>query len=313
MLRRNIILGGLGFIGRNLTDTLLLQNESVLIIDNNVHNLDWHMGEFYKSNSKFKVEIKNCADAESLSQMVRDFQPDQVFHLAANSDIGRNDSILYDFQNTLLTTLALCEVLRIGVKIPSILFASSSAIYGDSVHPMSINGNEICAPINTYGWAKIASELSLRGACNLSGTELKIARFPNVVGPHLTHGLLFDLISKRKNLDKSIEILGDGTQKKPFVHVSELIDILVQRKTKDSAIFEVFNITPTDQITVKEIVDIFSSIIPESIKFSYQIQRHGWQGDVPEYLFDVEEARLFQTVVPSTSLDAVTRSIYENL
>lgn len=311
--RRNLILGGLGFVGRNLVDNLLLSGEVVHVIDVNIHEQEWHLGESYKRNHDFSAEVFDSADVTRLKGATEDFGPDRVFHLAANSDISKSGEIANDFSNTLLTTLALCEVIRLGVFIPSVIFASSSAIYGDMTDPMRVDTASICTPTNAYGWTKRASELALVGACNDRTTNLVIARFPNVVGPHLTHGLLFDLIRKMRSGEKVIQILGDGTQRKPFIHVEDLLRILLLKSEVKSDDALIFNIAPIDQITVKEIVDIFANEITDEIIFLYQTQREGWPGDVAEYLFDLDDSRTRGTLTDVTSLQAVTRAFRENL
>jgi UDP-glucose 4-epimerase len=310
---RNLILGGLGFIGHNLVERLLDAGEAVHVIDINIQAQHWNLAKAFENNPNFSVEIYDCADIKRLSLSFKNVMPDRVFHLAANSDISKSGEIINDFCNTLLTTLALCEVIRIGIKIPILVFASSSAIYGDLPEPMSVDTSHICTPSNAYGWTKRASELALIGACKGKDTHLVIARFPNVVGPHLTHGLLFDIIRKKQAGDKVIQILGDGSQKKPFIHVYDLLEILIQKSEVKNMHELIFNIAPLDQITVKEIVTIFEGEIDGGITFLYQEQREGWPGDIPEYAFDLEESRTGGALTSVTSAQAVTRAIRENL
>lgn len=311
--RRNLILGGLGFIGHNLVNRLLNAGEAVHVIDINIQQQNWYLEKDYKKNSSFSIELYDCADIKRLAISITNFKPDIVFHLAANSDISKSGEIFNDYSNTLLTTLALCEVMRLGISIPKLVFASSSAIYGNLPEPMRVETLYICTPSNAYGWTKRASELALIGACRERDTKLIIARFPNVVGPHLTHGLLFDLIRKKQRGDNTIQILGDGSQKKPFIHVDNLLEILIHKSEFNTKSESIFNIAPLDQITVKDIVTIFDREIEGNISFLYQDQREGWPGDIPEYAFDLEESRALGTLTRVTSAQAVTRAIRENL
>lgn len=310
---KNLILGGLGFIGHNLVDKLLTNGESVHVIDANVQAQNWNLKEVYKDDLFFTVEAFDCSDVIKLFETINRVKPDRVFHLAANSDISKSGEIQNDYRNTLLTTLSLCEVIRAGTKIPTVIFASSSAIYGDSQEPMSVASSSLCIPQNDYGWTKRASELALMATCKKVGTNLVVARFPNVVGPHLTHGLLFDLFRKRNTGEKVIQILGDGSQKKPFIHVSDLLQILIQKSETARKPELTFNIAPLDQITVKEIITIFDKETKSDLTFLYQEQREGWPGDVPEYAFDLEECRSMETLTNTTSAQAVQRAIQENL
>ena len=75
----------------------------------------------------------------------------------------------------------------------------------------------------------------------------------------------------------------------------------------------VINISPFDQITVSEIVEIFASIITNEVDFLYEHKREGWKGDVPEYLFDLSEAQQMGTLAVQSSRVAVERSLRENM
>ena len=311
--RRNLVLGGLGFIGHNLVDRLLENGEAVHVIDINIQSQNWNLSKSYEMNPNFTLEIYNCADIERLYASVQNQRPDRIFHFAANSDISKSGEIINDFSNTLLTTLALCEVMRIGVKIPTLIFASSSAIYGDLSEPMYVDTSQICTPKSAYGWTKRASELALIGASKETETHLVIARFPNVVGPHLTHGLIFDLIHKERAGEKVIQILGDGSQKKPFIHVDELLEIIIRKSEVKDKCAIIFNVAPLDQITVKEITTIFDKEIDGGVIFQFEEQREGWPGDIPEYAFDLEKSKAAGALANVTSMEAVTRAIRENL
>lgn len=311
--RSNVLIGGLGFVGRNLADYLLSHNEYVHIIDSNLHQLEWYAGAAYKENLNLTVELYDSTDLHQLSSTFRNVRIDRVFHLAANSDIRESGKVLPDYRNTLLTTLALCELIRVGVRIPKLFFASTSAIYGNSLAPLSIDPKHLCIPTTSYGWTKRASELALMGACQGATTKLLIARFPNVVGPHLTHGLIFDLIRKVEAGEKKIDILGDGLQRKPYVHTFELTQIIMRSLESLSERVTIFNVCPEDKITVKEIVSLFSSEVGSDLEFFYGEEKGGWPGDIPEYAFDVEESRKCGTVTKLSSKNAALRAIKENM
>ena len=312
--RKNLIIGGLGFVGRNLVDRLLANDELVNIIDLNIHNQTWHKEDIYVGNSNFSFEIFDCGNVVNLVSSIKEFAPDRVFHFAANSDLSGRGELSDDLSNTLVSTLALCEAIRLEVPMPLIIFSSSSAVYGEMTGPISARDENLAfLPVNAYGWMKRASELSLVGACKGKRTRLIIARFPNVVGPHLTHGLLFDLIRKRGIGERVIQILGDGSQKKPFIHIDELLEILLEKISSLESDEIIFNITPSDQITVKEIVSIFSEAIGGASSFLYQEQREGWPGDITEYGFNLQESKDDGTFTEVSSAQAITRAIKENL
>lgn len=311
--QRILITGGLGFIGRNLTDLLLGSGNSVHAVDINIHMQNWQLSDHYSRNSKFSFSIENCENPNAMLRLLSDYQPTLIYHFAANSDISKAGNLAHDFHNTLITTLSLCEALRIYSLKPHIVFASSSAIYGNTTNPMQVGSRTINLPVNAYGWAKSASELALIGLARTHGQSLTIARFPNVVGQYLTHGLLFDLIRKYLAGKTQIQILGDGTQKKPFIHVLDLLKTIISVSSSQDDAIKTINISPIDQISVREVVNIFSEQLGNDLTFLYENKREGWIGDVPEYQFDLNEARIEQTLVEVKSQDAITKAIKENL
>lgn len=311
--RKNFIIGGLGFIGHNLVDRLLLSNEIVHVIDVNNHSQNWHLLDPYSSSEFFSFELFDCTDVNTLFNSIKSFIPDRVFHFAANSDISKSDQVKYDFSNTLVTTLSLCEAIRLGAQIPNLVFASSSSIYGRFEGPMAVHTKSVCEPVNSYGWAKRASELALTAALSNSKCKLSIARFPNVVGPYLTHGLLYDIIQKKNDRNQIIQILGDGTQKKPYIHVNDLLDILIYKSDIENKKETIYNISVIDQITVKEIISIFKQVLSDDSIFLFEKQREGWSGDVAEYSFDTEESRVSGSLAITTSSQAISRAIKENI
>jgi len=306
---KSLILGGLGFIGHNLAIKLRKADHEILIADSNIQNQTWNS----KIENPFNCLNFDLANSDLLQKTISDFQPNNIFHFAANSDISKSDAIANDFWNTLVTTLSLAEVLRVTNLEAKVVFASSSAIYGDKGEPLRISSPKINVPANAYGWSKRASELALQNVCNEKDIPLVVCRFPNVVGPHLTHGLLFDLLKKNEKSPKTIQILGDGTQKKPFIHVDDLLEILLKVNGENDEPDRIINISPFDQITVSEIVEIFASVITNEVDFLYEQKREGWKGDVPEYLFDVSEAQQMGTLAVQSSRVAVERSLRENM
>ena len=118
-----------------------------------------------------------------------------VWHMAANSDIqagGVNPDV--DLQATFLTTYHSLKLMK-GLRISQIAFASSSAIYGE--HPGVLREETgPLFPISNYGAMKLASEGAISAAVEQFGGRSWIFRFPNVIGPRSTHGVIYDFIKK---------------------------------------------------------------------------------------------------------------------
>ncbi len=237
-----------------------------------------------------------------MTQLLTEIRPNTIYHLAANSDIsaGIADASL-DFGDTLMTSSAVrLAVAQSGVQ--RLVFASSSAIFGIVEGPIGEDPEIVPAPISWYGKAKLASEFILESlAGQRPDLAILVVRFPNVVGPLATHGVVFDFIRKLRTDPTRLEVLGDGNQTKPYVHVSDLIDgmhfFLEQAKSGVTRV----NIGPPDLIDVKGIAREVCEAMRLSPEVIYGDSAHGWVGDVPRYEFDttVMQARGFTLSTPS--------------
>jgi UDP-glucose 4-epimerase len=279
-----LILGGGGFIGINFTLALqkkLLSNELIVVIDKNP-------GKFNLLENLPNVVLYkgNANNIELIRSILNKYNIDAIIHLAANSDIknGISDYSL-DFTDTLITSLTLSEILK-EFNIKKVLFASSSAIFGSTSHPIKMKYDQTCIPISPYGWAKLASEQSLKLNSLKTGTTFLNIRFPNVVGRHSTHGILFDLREKLLNDSKILNVLGDGSQTKPYINIDELVEFMLNLWSKNDSID--INFGPKDTISVRKIVEIVLEISGTNPKIIWGDNPSGWLGDVPNYQYDLE-------------------------
>ena len=289
----HIVVGGAGFIGNNLVKTLL-KKYKVFIIDNLSNSHNENLKELIRNPQCFfinaDVSVKDeCEKAiESCLEKNENISEYKIWHLAANSNIpsGIKD-VNIDFKDTFLTTFNLLEACKI-FNLKNFYFASSSAIYGDHGDTTIHENLGPLKPISNYGAMKLASE----AVCFSSKTFLEnliIFRFPNVVGAPATHGVIFDFINKLILNPNTLDVLGDGTQQKAYLHVSDLIDamIFLVNKSETEIIDDIYNIGPNkDMITVKEIAEQVIEEISNKAEIKYGIGNKGWVGDVPKFLYD---------------------------
>ena len=238
---RVLIAGGAGFIGSHLCDALLEKGNEVIVADKLI------MGEknieHLRKKDHFKFYEMELANQSNVDKLFNENKIDVVYHMAANSDIqkgGKEPSI--DFNDTLLTTRCLLEGMRkAGVK--KLFFASTSAVYGEmpDIELTEITGG--IKPVSYYGGAKLASEALISSYVSMCDMNVVIFRFPNVIGPRLTHGAVFDFIRKLRKNPKELEILGNGTQCKPYIYVLDLIEAIIKLTDEFKPGEDVFNIS----------------------------------------------------------------------
>jgi UDP-glucose 4-epimerase len=238
---------------------------------------------------------------------------DEVWHLAANSDIpaGIADANV-DLKDTFLTTFALLEVMK-GFKVGTLNFASSSAIYGDFGGVPIHEDIGPLLPISNYGAMKLASEALISAAAESHLHRANIFRFPNVVGIPATHGVILDFIRKLIDSPEYLTVLGDGSQQKAYLHVSDLIEaMLLVRSMNLPKKIELVNIGPTDEgVTVRNIAEWVVKRISPNALIKYGEGSKGWVGDVSKFSYSTKHLQSYGWAPKIDSAGAVNKAINE--
>ena len=297
---RILVIGGSGFVGRNLVNKLQNDGHEVAVLD-----------KLRDSTNSFNglCFLGDCQDPNFLSNVITQFDPSKIYHLAANSDIrsGVTDASL-DFGDTLMTTVALRQSLK-GSNVEQLVFASSSAIFGISENAFAEESESPAFPVSWYGKAKLASEYVLESlGKEIPELKILIVRFPNVVGPLATHGVIFDFVNKLKANPKILQVLGNGNQDKPYVHVHDLINGIEYFSQNQNLQLKRINLGPKDTSTVRFIAEAVSTAMGLTPLIKYQTTDYGWVGDVPKYSFDTATMNSEGFFIHSSSNEAVLRA-----
>ena len=316
-MKKAIVTGGAGFIGSHLVDRLLKGGHDVIAID------DLSLGvmdniSLASENGQFHFVQGDCTDVQSLQRKITaiwgyntDFSTVDFWHMAANSDIsqGVNDPTV-DLQKTFMTTfhsIALCQTL--GIK--KFLFASTSAVYGANSEGVSEDTGPLF-PVSNYGAMKLASEAIISAATQTTFDSVWVFRFPNVVGTRGTHGALYDFCHKLKKTPDVLHVLGDGSQCKSYIHVSELIDAMTFTRDKSNDVINYFNVGLTGEgTTVKYMAEQTVTLSGLPARIEYGGGGIGWVGDVPRFSYDTRKINALGWTCQRTSNEAVDLSIKE--
>jgi UDP-glucose 4-epimerase len=276
---RFLVSGGAGFIGSHLSDKLAKEGEVVVFDDFSSGKRD-----FLKDAAVdiIKGDIRNFGEIKHACKRV-----DVVYHYAADADVrGSFCKPLENFEIDATGTLNVLEACRLN-DVKQFVFASSSVIYGNAKIPTLEQAP--MAPISTYGAAKAASEHYISVYSGLYGMKATVLRYANIIGPRSTHGIIYDFCRKLKQNPKELEILGDGSQKKSYLHIADAVDatILAAKKTKK---LDIFNVGSEETITAKEIgLLVVSALGLTGVRYKYTGGTIGWPGDVPLMLLSIEK------------------------
>lgn len=313
---RTMIIGGAGFIGSHLCDVLLEFGNEVCCVDNfslgtksNIQHL--------LSNKAFSLYAEDAADKESLDSIFEKEKPEIVYHLAANSDIqasAANPDV--EYRNTYTTTYNVLACMRkYGVK--KLFFASTSAVYGDKRDVMLDENTPNLSPISYYGAAKLGSEALISAFTYMNDMQSLVFRFPNVIGPRLTHGVIFDFIKKLEHNPRQLQILGDGKQTKPYIYVLDLVEaikkfsIALCNATPGMALY---NLGVEGDTSVTRIADILCEEMKlSSVEYRYTGGEGGWKGDVPRFQYCIDKIHKAGWKARYTSDEAVRKTVQEVL
>jgi UDP-glucose 4-epimerase len=160
---------------------------------------------------------------------------------------------------------------------------------------------------------KLASEAQASAAAESFLDRVNLFRFPNVVGVPATHGVLLDFVRKLIATPRELQVLGDGTQQKSYLHVSDLVGAMLTIRDRASAgKVEVVNIGPTDVgVTVKWISEQVVARVSPGAAIVYGQGNKGWVGDVPKFNYSTDRLQSFGWSPRLGSAQAIQRSIDE--
>tara|TARA_A100001015_G_scaffold264698_1_gene312526 strand:+ start:877 stop:1830 length:954 start_codon:yes stop_codon:yes gene_type:complete len=310
------ITGIAGMVGSNLLKKLSNSKNIIIGIDNYILGKKKFIDPFLSKKNFFffKCNLDDKIASTKLENIIKKNYLSEVWLLAANSDIKKG-IIDYrtDLKNTHLTTINTLEFLKKYIKKNTkIIFTSSSAVYG--THKFKIS--ELTSkkrPESNYGLMKLQSEQYLENFSYINSVNTLIFRFPNVVGPNLTHGLIFDMKKKINSKKKYIQVLGNGEQQKPYSHVSEILNCIFFLKKKNFLKkINFFNIGNNDEgLKVKNIVNKMVKKFNSQKNIKYEKRKIGWQGDIIKYSYSTKKINKLGFKFKMNSTEAVNKVIDE--
>jgi UDP-glucose 4-epimerase len=289
-----IIVGGAGFIGSHFTDALLADPETVAVTlyDNFSSGQEWHYAH-HAQDSRLRVVRGEANDQDRLAAAMADHE--LVIHLASNPDIAAamtNPAV--DFDDGTMITFNVVEAMR-KAGVPTIAYASGSGVYGDLGEVEASEDHGPLVPVSTYGASKLAGEALISAYAYMFDSRGVACRFGNVVGRRQTHGVGFDFVRRLRADASRLTVLGDGSQSKSYVLVTDVVQaVLTAVDAPSEDPFRIFNVATGDYVTVREIAELALEVLGLSggpTEVRYGTESRGWKGDVPVVRIDNSRIR----------------------
>lgn len=283
-MSRSFVAGGAGFVGSHLVHELLRRPEADVVVYDNLSSGDEaHLADVL-DEQRLRLVVGDLQDAQKVTHAMADC--DHVYHFAANPDIARavTEPTIDFWQGTCLTNNVI-DAMRIN-QVPRITYASGSGVYGDRGTEEVDEAFGPLVPVSTYGASKLACEALLAAYVHMFGIDATVFRFANVVGPKQTHGVTYDFVRRLLDDPTHLQILGDGSQSKSYIHVDDVVAAMLLLTDQPSSGFEVYNAGTGDYVTVTEIADlVIERMGLHGVERRYTGGTRGWRGDVPVVRF----------------------------
>jgi len=282
------ITGAAGFIASNLADYLLSQGHCVVGFD----NFSTGQREFLKNanlNDNFKLIQGDILELNELKQAMRGSE--FVFHFAANADVRFGlDHPERDLQQNTIGTFNVLEGMREnGIK--KIAFSSTGSVYGEAeVIPTPENAP---FPVQTslYGASKLSGESLLSAYAEGFGFQVWIFRFVSILGERYSHGHVFDFYKSLLSDPTTLQVLGDGKQRKSYLYIGDCISAIMIAVEKSTDKVNIFNLGTDEYCQVNDSISWILKQLSISPKLQYTGSKRGWIGDNPFIFLDCSKIR----------------------
>lgn len=286
-----LVTGAAGFIGSHVADALLARGHSVVALDNLSTGQERFLEQAGQSDG-FTFINGDVLDAPTLRRAIGG--ADVVYHMAAHADIRDGfASPRTDLEQNTVATFEVLEAMR-DTGASRIIFASSAAALGE---PDVFPTPEDCplpAQTSLYGASKMAGEGLVSAYCQGYGFEAYVFRFVSLLGPRYPHGHVFDFVKQLLADPSTLRILGDGTQRKSYLHVEDCVQAVLHiaedvRPARRSR-YEVYHLGVPAFCLVRDSAGWICDEMRVTPRLEFGSGQRGWIGDSPFVFLDVEKA-----------------------
>jgi len=283
-----VVTGCAGFIGSNLVDRLLESGIEVTGIDN-FSTGQRRFLERATAHPKFRLCEGDLLDLEFLK---RSFDgAEVVIHLAANADVRfGTDHPRKDLEQNTFGTFNVLEAMRAN-GIERIVFSSTGSVYGEAAVIPTPEDAPFPVQTSLYGASKLAGEGLMAAYCEGFGMQALIFRFVSILGERYTHGHVFDFYAQLRRNPRRLRVLGNGRQRKSYLHVQDCIDAILLAMKKTQQRVSIFNLGVDAYCELNDSIGWICRTLGLSPELEYSGGDRGWIGDNPFIFLDTAKIR----------------------
>ena len=308
-----LVTGGAGFVGSHLVDSLLGDGIRVTTLDNfdgfYPRSIKEHNVEAHRQYAGWRLVEADIRDSMALrDQLVGDY--DLIVHLAAKAGVrpSIDDPISYQDVNV-KGTQNLLELAR-ERKIPGVVFASSSSVYGVNPRVPWSEEDHVLEPISPYASTKVSGELLGHVYSHLYGIRFTALRLFTVYGPRQRPDLAIHKFARLMLAGKPIPVFGDGSTRRDYTFVGDIVSGIRAAMTYDRTPYEVINLGNNQTLSLADMITGLEAALGTSAR----IERLPEQpGDVPQTWANVEKARRLLGFEPRTNYREGVKKFVESL
>jgi UDP-glucuronate 4-epimerase len=308
-----LITGGAGFIGSHLVDRLLSEGGwRVTAVDDLNDSYDPSLKRenirAHLANPNFKLVEADIRNQEELEQGLNETKLDCIVHLAARAGVrpSLREPKLYT-QTNVEGTLNLLELAR-AHQVRQFVFGSSSSVYGTNSKVPFSEDDPIFNPISPYAVTKAAGELLCHTYAHLYGMRIVCLRFFTVYGARQRPDLAIHKFAKLITAGKPIPVFGDGTTRRDYTYIDDIIAGVRAAIDYDASKYEVINLGESRTVELRELISLLERVLDRHAEIDRQSPQ---PGDVPQTFADITKARRLLGYDPQTQIEEGIRKFVD--
>jgi UDP-glucuronate 4-epimerase len=307
-VKRALVTGAAGFVGFHLSKKLLASGFAVLGVD----SLDPYYSTELKNErigllrqySGFTFEKVDIAQDQEFQKLTKSFQPQTIFHLAAQAGVRLKIEDYDRYINSNLVGFSKVAIAAKENKIENFIYASSSSVYGNLEKDVFSEAQPNLKPVSFYGATKLSNELLSLGLFAGEKTRTRGLRFFTVYGEYGRPDMAYFRILASLINNSQFQVFGDGEDLRDFTYIDDVVDSIfalnLDLSDREPGFIDIVNIGGGTPRSLNEMIAVMETLTGKELKRSIGLKIHA---DVNKTIADSEYLRSILGAIPSVSME----------